>query len=283
MEHVSVMLDEVLEILNPGPGEIFFDGTFGAGGYSKAILNCTGTSVIACDRDPLVIPFSKNVENFFAGRFKFFHSKFSDIENILNQKEFLDGIVLDLGISNLQLQDESRGFSFFSESSLNMEMGLCEESVMDVLKNYSEKNLADIIYKYGEETRSRKIAKSIKLYLKNIRSSRDLAEVVFKAVGKNSKIHPATKTFQALRIFVNKELYELEKFLNFAPNLLKKNGKIVIVSFHSLEDRIVKLKFKSLKNEFEILTKKPKTPSEKEIKSNFKSRSAKLRAAKKSF
>lgn len=284
MEHVSVMLKEVLDALDPQDGKVYFDATFGGGGYSRAILERAKASVIACDRDLLVASFADEMKKEFTDRFQFFHAKFSDIKNILREAnvEAIDGLVLDLGISNLQLQDNTRGFSFSSLSNLNMEMGLCGEGVMDVLHKTKEQDLADIIYKYGEEPKSRRIAKSIKYNLKGIKSSHDLAEVVFRAVGKKGKTHPATKTFQALRIFVNRELEELEEILNVAPMFLKDGGKIVVVSFHSLEDRIVKLRFRELAIEnFSLLTKKPRIPSDKEIKNNPKARSAKLRALKK--
>jgi len=183
-------------------------------------------------------------------------------------------------MSNFQLTDLSRGFSFKSEGPIDMSMGLCDENALDVIRNYREKELADIIYKFGEEHFSRKIARNIKLNLGTINTTEDLANVIRKSVGKFGKIDAATKTFQALRIFVNDELGELEKILRDSIGMLKSGGKIVIVSFHSLEDRIVKLFFRELvKNDerYGLLNKKPITPSQEETLSNSKSRSAKLR------
>ena len=279
-EHVSVLLNEVLEFLSPIDGGIYFDGTFGGGGYTKAILNRANCSVIACDRDSLVVPFAENLKQKFSDRFFFQSAKFSDIKNVLKnfQKDKVDGIVLDLGLSNFQLEDESRGFSFKSDGNLDMGMGLCDETALDVINRCSEQTLANIIYELGEEKFSRRIAKNIKTNLKKIKTAKDLAEVIHGCVHRVGKIDPATKTFQALRIFVNDELGELKKVLRESVNLLNPRGRLVVVSFHSLEDRIVKFFFKDLASEnFQILTKKPIVPTEAEILSNPKSRSAKLR------
>lgn len=281
-EHVSVLLDKVLDILAPSDNKIYFDGTFGGGGYSKAILNKANCSVIACDRDTFVIPIAENLKQEFPSRFYFSHSKFSNIKEVLAQHNIqtLDGIVLDLGLSNFQLEDESRGFSFNSKGNVDMSMGLCDKTAMEVIKKCSEEHLANIIYNLGEERFSRRIAKSIKKNLKTIQTAEDLANVIRSCVRHRGKTDPATKTFQALRIFVNQELDELKSILNESINLLNPGGKIVVVSFHSLEDRIVKFFFKecaSQKDKFQILTKKPLVPDSEEIQKNPKSRSAKLR------
>lgn len=281
-EHIPVLLNEVLDILNPSDGKVYFDGTFGGGGYSEAILKQADCSVIASDRDELVIPIAEKLQEKFPSRFFFVHSKFSDIKQILAQKhiEKADGIVLDLGLSNFQLEDESRGFSFKSKGDIDMTMGLCDETAMDVIRRCSEEQLANIIYSFSEERFSRRIAKTIKKNLRYIKTAEDLANAVRSCVRRTGKIDQATKTFQALRIFVNKELEELKFVLNEIPNLLNSGGKIIVVSFHSLEDRIVKSFFKEYGREkvsFEILTKKPITPSGEEIANNPKSRSAKLR------
>ena len=224
-----------------------------------------------------------NFSEKYKNRFEFFHNKFSEIKSIIDSSKNakVDGIVLDLGISNFQISNSERGFSFKLNGPLDMSMGLCEENAFDILHKYSEKELADIIYLYGEEPFSRKIAKAIKMNLDKIKSTEDLANIVRKCVKKTGKIDPATKTFQALRIFVNNELGELEKVLQESVELLNPGGKIIIVSFHSLEDRIIKRFFKSLtvKNDsrFHLLNKKPIIPSENEININPKSRSAKLR------
>lgn len=282
-EHIPVLLNEVITSLSPKDGAIYFDGTFGGGGYSRAILESANCKVIACDRDPFVKEIAANLSEKYKNRFEFFHNKFSEIKSIIesSKNEKVDGIVLDLGISNFQISNSERGFSFKLNGPLDMSMGLCEENALDILHKYSEKELADIIYLYGEEPFSRKIAKAIKMNLGKIESTEDLANIVRKSVKKTGKIDPATKTFQALRIFVNNELGELEKILQESVELLNPGGKIIIVSFHSLEDRIIKRFFKSLtvKNDsrFHLLNKKPIIPSEKEIIANPKSRSAKLR------
>ncbi|GHU16775.1 ribosomal RNA small subunit methyltransferase H [Alphaproteobacteria bacterium] len=278
-EHKSVLLKEVLDMLSPVDGGVYFDGTFGGGGYTKAILESSDCRVIACDRDERVVKIADDFKKKYNDRFQFFHDKFSNIKSIM--REDCDGVVLDLGVSNFQLADPERGFSFKSSGPVDMSMGLCDETAMDVMHRYSEKDLADIIYKFGEEHFSRKIAKNIKLNLKKITNTEDLANVIRNCISRRGKIDPATKTFQALRIFVNKELEELEKVLADSINLLKPNGKILVVSFHSLEDRIVKLFFKEMSfpkdSPFILLNKKPITPSEEELTLNPKSRSAKLR------
>lgn len=281
-EHISVLLNEVLDILNPSEGKVYFDGTFGGGGYSRAILKKANCRVIACDRDDLVIPIAEKLKSEFPSRFSFSHSKFSDIRKILTEQNVskLDGIVLDLGLSNFQLEDESRGFSFNSKGEVNMSMGLCNETAMDVICRFSEDHLANIIYTYSEERFSRRIAKAIKRNLKQIKTAEDLANVIRSCVKRTGKIDPATKTFQALRIFVNRELDELKQVLQESLYLLNAGGKIIIVSFHSLEDRIVKSFFKKCgieKDRFQVITKKPIVPQKEEIFSNSKSRSAKLR------
>ncbi|MBO4405509.1 MAG: 16S rRNA (cytosine(1402)-N(4))-methyltransferase RsmH [Alphaproteobacteria bacterium] len=282
-EHIPVLLNGVLDFLSPADGKVYFDGTFGGGGYSEAILKQADCSVIACDRDDLVIPIAEKLQAKFPSRFSFVHSKFSDIKQILARQNVqkVDGIVLDLGLSNFQLEDESRGFSFKSKGDVDMTMGLCDETAMDVIRRCSEEQLANIIYSFSEERFSRRIAKTIKKNLRYIKTAEDLANAVRSCVRRTGKIDQATKTFQALRIFVNKELEELKLVLSEIPELLNSGGKIVVVSFHSLEDRIVKSVFREYGQEkgvFEILTKKPVAPSEREVANNPKSRSAKLRA-----
>lgn len=287
LKHIPVLLNEVIDTLEPKDNAVYFDGTFGGGGYTRAILEAANCKVIACDRDPFVKTFAKDFHEKYSGRFAFSHSKFSEIKSVIEQyKEFspqsrIDGIVLDLGVSNFQLSDPERGFSFRLDGLLNMSMGLCEENALDVIRKYSEKDLADIIYQYGEEHFSRGIAKSIKKNLDKIKTTEDLANVIRDRTRKSGKIDAATKTFQALRIFVNRELDELENVLQTSVDILNNGGKIIVVSFHSLEDRIVKQFFKSTvansNGRFQFLNKKPITPSKSEIDSNPKSRSAKLR------
>ena len=283
MQHVPVLLREVVQILQPRDNAIYFDGTFGGGGYSKAFLDKATCKVIATDRDDHIIPIANTYKQEYGERFSFSHAKFSDITQVLAHHEIskIDGIVLDLGISNFQITSAERGFSFQKTGPLSMQMGLCEESALDVIRNYKEKDLADIIYQYGEEHYSRRIAKNIKKHIDNICTTTDLANVIHDCMPcRNNRIDSATKTFQALRIFVNGELSELETLLEASISVLNRAGKIIIVSFHSLEDRIVKVFFRNLarSGKAALITKKPITPSEDEIKYNPKSRSAKLRA-----
>lgn len=279
--HVSVMLNEVVSMLGPQDHKIYFDGTFGGGGYTRAILESANCKVIASDRDEVVVPIAAEFKENYKDRFGFSHAKFSSVRDILREHgvEKIDGAVLDLGVSNFQLSDPERGFSFRENGPLSMQMGLCDESAMDVIHKVRESELADIIYEYGDERFSRRIAKNIKKNLSRIHGTEDLADVIHACVPRTGKTDSATKTFQALRIFVNKELDELKIVLHELSNLLNPHGKLIVVSFHSLEDRIVKVFFKEAAStgRFKLITKKPLVPSEEEISLNPKSRSAKLR------
>jgi len=306
MKHIPVMLNEMLEILAPKAGESYLDCTFGAGGYSKAILESCDCYVTALDRDPNVIDRAEEIKqaynNSFDSRFDFIESNFGDSFEKLGTKKF-DGIVLDLGVSSMQLDIPSRGFSFLHDGPLDMRMSGQGFSAEEFINTAEEKELADIIYKYGDETFSRRIAKKIVETRKEARidSTGKLAAIVRSSIGfKKGKIDPATKTFQAIRIYINDELGELERFLVNVKNILKKDGRLVVVSFHSLEDRIVKNFFKENSEKpvarskyakediilnpnkwLKIITNKALTPSDKEIALNVRARSAKLRAAKK--
>jgi 16S rRNA (cytosine1402-N4)-methyltransferase len=278
MRHIPVLQKEMLALLAPRDAGMYIDGTFGGGGYTKAILESANCKVIAFDRDPYVKIIADEFKVNYKERFNFFHAKYGDIGSIVESK--FDGLVLDLGVSSFQLSAPSRGFSFNLSGPLDMGMGLCEETAQDVIRKYSERDLAGIIYTFGEERFSRRVAKNIKLNLNKISNTQDLANVIRSCIKRTGKTDPATKTFQALRIFVNNELEELKKVLRDSVNLLNSDGKLVVVSFHSLEDRIVKFFFKelALKNDrFKLLTKKPITPTLEEISYNRKSRSAKLR------
>ncbi|MDR0580565.1 MAG: 16S rRNA (cytosine(1402)-N(4))-methyltransferase RsmH [Holosporaceae bacterium] len=278
MRHVPVLRKEMLALLAPRDAGVYIDGTFGGGGYAKAILESANCKVIAIDRDPYVKIIADEFKANYKERFDFFHAKYGDIKSVIESK--FDGLVLDLGVSSFQLSDPSRGFSFNLSGPLNMGMGLCEETAQDIIRKYSERDLADIIYAFGEERFSRRIAKNIKLNLNKISNTQDLANIIRSCIKKTGKTDPATKTFQALRIFVNDELEELKKVLQDSVHLLNANGKLIVVSFHSLEDRIVKFFFKELtlkKDRFKLLTKKPIAPTPEEISYNRKSRSAKLR------
>ncbi|ACP53659.1 MAG: 16S rRNA (cytosine(1402)-N(4))-methyltransferase RsmH [Rickettsia africae] len=299
--HVSVMLNEMLEALSPKAGESYLDCTFGAGGYSKAILESCNCYVTALDRDPNVIKRAEEIQQSYGERFDFVETNFADSFAKLKEKKF-DGIVLDLGVSSMQLDIADRGFSFLHNGPLDMRMSGQGLSAEEFVNAAEEKELADVIYKYGDESFSRRIAKRIVEYRKTARidSTSKLAEIVRSSIGfRKGKIDPATKTFQAIRIYVNDELGELEQFLVNVKNILKKDGRLVVVSFHSLEDRIVKNFFKENSEKpvvrskyakddmtidpnkwLKIITNKALAPSDKEVGLNIRARSAKLRAAK---
>ena len=299
LSHFPVMLSEVINISSPQKGGLFIDCTFGGGGYSKALLNFPKTKVIGLDRDKSVSIIAKGLEKKFKNRFKFYQTKFSQINSIL--KDYADVIIFDLGLSSIQLKDLKRGFSFKSKENLDMMMGLSSTSAKEVINNLSEKQLKTIIRVLGEEKEASKIAKNIVIARteKKITKVDELVKIIEKSKRKNfsKKINPSTKTFQALRIFVNKEITELITGIISATKLLKPGGKILIVSFHSIEDKIVKYFFSNFSENrstpsrylpddknidlllFEKYFNKAIKPSIKEINKNFPSRSAKLRFA----
>jgi 16S rRNA (cytosine1402-N4)-methyltransferase len=303
--HISVMLDEMLQYISPKDGEVYVDGTFGAGGYSKAILQAANCKVYAIDRDPNVKKLAEELEAEFPGRVELLVGKFSDMKNLLAKAGIskVDGVVLDIGVSSMQIDEAARGFSFMREGPLDMRMSGEGMDAAYLVNNTGEKELADIIYRYGGEKKSRRVAKAIvdARAAEPITTTKKLAEIIRSVVrGGKDKIDPATRTFQALRIWVNDELGELKSALGAAENVLAPNGRLVVITFHSLEDSIVKDFFneKSGKTEgisrhipimetniksaaFKILTKKALKPSDEEIAVNVRSRSAKLRAASK--
>lgn len=244
--HIPVMLHEMLEWLSPKANRTYIDGTFGAGGYSQAILQAANCRVFAIDRDPTTKQFAERLEREFPDRFIWLLGNFSDMCSLVATHgiHHVDGIVLDLGISSMQIDQGERGFSFNKEGPLDMRMAAGEG--MDagtVINHASEQELADILYYYGEEKAARKIAHAVvrERARQPITSTRQLAEIVRKVVGgKHKKTDPATKSFQALRIHVNQEFEALENGLKSAENLLAPGGKLVVVAFHSLEDRLVK-------------------------------------------
>ena len=298
-KHFPVMLQKVLSIISPQHGGTFIDCTFGAGGYSEAILKFPGTKVIAIDRDNLTLKYAKNIIKKFPTRFDFFQEKFSNLNKVVESKLNPRAIIFDLGLSSLQLEDKNRGFSFDSKDFLNMEMGINECSAFNVVNNLDKDRLANIIKLLGEEKDGKIIANKIDRYrrTKKIETSKELASIIKSAKKNNEyKKNPATKTFQAIRIFVNQELTELTKGLIEATKLLSNGGILVVISFHSLEDKIVKNFFNihsNLKknpsrylplkeknnNLFTSILKKPLLPSAEEIEKNIRSRSAKLRYA----
>ena len=305
-KHIPVMIEEVKSYIPINKKLNIIDATFGGGGYSKIILeNFKIGKLIAIDRDPLSNFFAKKLSEKYSN-FKLINGCFSEIDNLiekenLNNKKQFDLIIFDLGLSTNQLEDPKRGFSFLTNSPLNMGMGKNRKTVLDVINKYSEDQLANIFYKFGEEKFSRKIAKKIinARKIKDIESTKELSTIIKQSYNKKSKIDPATKTFQALRIYVNDELNELSKALEKSLNLLKVKGKIIIVSFHSLEDRLVKDFFNHNSGKrwrssrhypeltddgpitLKLITKKPIRPSDLETKVNPRSRSAKLRIAEK--
>ena len=300
--HFPVMLNEVIKLSSISVGGRFIDCTLGGGGYSKEILKFPNTYVHAIDRDKNVLSIAKKLEIKFPSRFKFHQSKFSELDKISNEN--VDVIIFDLGLSSLQLNNLERGFSFKSNKKLNMTMGLNEISALDVINNLSEKDLKSIIKILGEESEASKIAKNIVTYRnkKKITNTADLAQIIEKSKKKNfsKKINPCTKTFQALRIFVNKEITELINGVISATKKLKPGGKILVISFHSIEDKIVKYFFRNFSNNkskpsryfpentgskiilFDDYKNKVLKPTKEEIINNNRSRSAKLRFATRS-
>ena len=298
IKHYPVMLNQILSIISPQHGGTFIDCTFGGGGYSKAILNYPKTKVLAIDRDKLTQNDAKILKNEFPNRFSFYKEKFSNIDKIVEKGLSPRAIIFDLGISSLQLDDKDRGFSFNSENFLNMEMGLNEYSAYHVVNTLDKEYLTKVIKILGDEKDGKLIANKIDEYRskKPIKTSQELASIISEAKRnyKNYKKNPATKTFQAIRIFVNRELTELVFGLIKATKILKEGGILIVVSFHSLEDKIVKsflnlysnlkrnpsryLPIKEKKPSlFKLVSKKPLTPDTNEIKKNIRSRSAKLR------
>lgn len=300
--HVSVLLDEVVGALSAGPGDTVVDGTFGAGGYTRAIL-ATGASVVAFDRDPSVARFAAPIAAEFSatdGRFRLIQDRFSQITTYLEDAS-VDGVTLDLGVSSMQLDEAERGFSFMRDGPLDMRMGDDGPTAADLVNTLDQVELARILYVYGEEHASRRIASFIvkRRAERPFTRTLDLAHVIERALGgrKGAKVHPATRSFQGLRIAVNEELAELEAGLVAAERVLKPGGRLAVVTFHSLEDRIVK-NFLAERagrtpggsrhappvevgapSSFQLISSKAIAPSEAELAVNPRARSSKLRAA----
>ena len=294
--HIPVLVAAVVDELNVRDGTLIIDGTFGAGGYTRAILARASCNVIGIDRDPSAIMRGFDLVEASAGRLTLIEDKFSELEAAANG-EAVDGVVLDLGVSSMQLDTAERGFSFRLDGPLDMRMGGAGPTAADVVARASERDMANIIFLLGEERQSRAVARAIvKARAETpITTTTALAEIVGRVVrGKPGEIHPATRTFQALRLFVNDELGELVAALTAAERVLKPGGRLVVVSFHSLEDRIVKTFLADRAGTragsrhapaaagspatFKVLTKRPVTPSEAETVDNPRARSAKLRA-----
>ncbi|MBD1150713.1 16S rRNA (cytosine(1402)-N(4))-methyltransferase RsmH [Pelagibacterales bacterium SAG-MED29] len=303
LPHFPVMLDQVIKICSPDKGGVYIDCTFGGGGYSKKLLKFSKTKVIALDRDEFIINISKELEKKYPDRFFFHKKKFSEVNTIV-EKQAVDAVVFDLGLSSIQLNNLERGFSFNSKEKLDMSMGLSTTSAEEVVNNFSEQKLKSIIKILGEEKDASRIARNIiKTRLeKKITKVDQLVAIIEKSKKKNyaNKINPSTKTFQALRIFVNKEITELIEGVINATKILKPGGKILIVSFHSIEDKIIKYFFSNFSSNrskpsryfpenkdidvslFDKYKNKIFKPSNIEIIKNPPSRSAKLRYATRS-
>jgi len=301
--HIPVLLDEVMEALSPRDGAVYVDGTFGAGGYSRAILEAADCRVFAIERDDQALRAGAAMQDEFDGRFRLIKGRFSQMAQLLKSCDVseVDGVVLDIGVSSMQLDDAGRGFSFMGDGPLDMRMEMQGPSAADIVNTAEERDLARILAVLGEERKSRRVARAIVNARAKapITGTLELAAIVEKAVagGKPSRIHPATRTFQGLRIFVNRELEELANGLGAAETLLKDGGRLVVVSFHSLEDRIVKRFFNERARpapqpsrhvpiasgqekalSFALLHKGALEASEAELARNPRARSARLRA-----
>lgn len=300
--HVPVLIDEVLETLSPQTGDTIVDGTFGGGGYTQRILNAADCNVIGIDRDPDAIARGKDLEQ-ENKNFQILQGCFGDIAQLLSAHGTpkVDGIVLDLGVSSFQIDQAERGFSFLKDGPLDMRMSKDGQSAADIVNTYDEKDIADILYKYGEERKSRFIAKKIVEARKTtpFETTAQLASLIENTIGKKRKpsdAHPATRSFQALRIAVNDELGELDRALEASISLLNPGGRLVVVTFHSLEDRRVKTFFREKSGDipkgsrhapmiependvyfFRCPERRARAPSDSEIQFNPRARSAKLR------
>ena len=300
--HIPVLLDEVMAALVPQDGEIHVDGTFGAGGYTRALLNAAQCRVVAIDRDPTAIARGQAMAPEWDGRLTMVHGCYGDMAQALDELGIaqVHGIALDIGVSSMQIDNAERGFSFAKDGPLDMRMSNDGPSAADLVNQMAEEDLANIIYRYGDERHSRRVARAIKLQCRTTPYTRtaELAETVRANVPRpKDGIHPATRTFQALRIAVNDELGELERGLAAAETLLAPGGRLAVVTFHSLEDRIVKdflrtrsgaaaqpsrhlpITASSLQPTFQLHSKKPVEAGADEVARNPRSRSARLRAA----
>ncbi|MGY3548791.1 16S rRNA (cytosine1402-N4)-methyltransferase [Bradyrhizobium sp. USDA 4472] len=298
--HIPVLGREAIAHLAPRAGGIYLDATFGAGGYSRAILETSGTRLIAIDRDRTAIAGGAELVARAAGRLTLVEDRFSNLAQVCAAQgiDAVDGVVMDVGVSSMQLDQAGRGFSFRLDGPLDMRMGQTGPTAADIVARASESDLADIIHLFGEERHSRRVARAIVADRQEapFTTTRALADLVGRVVrSKPGDIHPATRTFQALRIFVNEELEELQTALASAERVLKPGGRLVVVSFHSLEDRIVK-NFLGQRSKtgggsrhlpevaqgvpsFQLLTRRPVIAGEEEVAHNPRARSAKLRAA----
>ena len=299
--HKPVLFDEVMENIISEGDAVYVDCTLGGGGHTEGMLERSSekSKVIGIDQDKEAINFAKERLKKYGNKIEIFQDNFRNLDTViyLAGHNKVDRILMDIGVSSNQLDNLERGFSYRYDAKLDMRMDRnLKISAYEVVNDFSEKEIADIIYKYGEEPKSRKIAKNIVEYRKNkkIETTLELSEIIIKSIGKSMKKHPSKRTFQAIRIFVNKELEVLEEALDKAVNLLNNNGKLLVITFHSLEDRMVKEKFREYENPCtcppeipvcvcnkkslgKVITKKPITAKKSELNENNRAHSAKLR------
>jgi 16S rRNA (cytosine1402-N4)-methyltransferase len=301
--HIPVMLSEVIEALEPRDGKHFIDGTFGAGSYTRGLLEAARCSVLAIDRDPDAAKFARALEERFPGRLKFVLGRYAEMREIAEREGIaaIDGVALDLGVSSMQLDEPERGFSFSQDGPLDMRMGAEDLTASDLVNALPERDLAAILSTLGEEKRASSIARAIVARRAEAPITRtgELADIVARVLGRrhDDPKHPATRTFQALRLYLNEELLELARGLSAAEHLLKPKGRLAVVTFHSLEDRIAKRFFaarsmpaprasrhlpeqggSTFLPSFRLLNRRPLSPSKDEIWLNPRARSARLRA-----
>jgi S-adenosyl-methyltransferase mraW len=299
--HKPVLFDEVMENIISEGDAVYVDCTLGGGGHTEGMLerSSSESKVIGIDQDKEAINFAKERLKKYGNKIEIFQDNFRNLDTViyLAGHNKVDRILMDIGVSSNQLDNLERGFSYRYDAKLDMRMDRnLKISAYEVVNDFSEKEIADILYKYGEEPKSRKIAKNIVEYRKNkkIETTLELSEIIIKSIGKSMKKHPSKRTFQAIRIFVNKELEVLEEALDKAVNLLNNNGKLLVITFHSLEDRMVKEKFREYENPCtcppeipvcvcnkkslgKVITKKPIIAKESELNENNRAHSAKLR------
>ena len=301
-KHVPVLYEEVLSLLQPRAGGRYIDGTLGAGGHTGGLLEASSPDgqVLAFDRDAQALAYAQQRLEDYGSRVTFVNASFAEMGRVAPARGFaqVDGVLLDLGLSSRQLADSARGFSFLYEGPLDMRMDARQTTTAaDLVNNLPESELANILWRYGDEQRSRRIARKI-VDERPFTTTTELAEAIAESVGRRGRIHPATKSFQALRIAVNDELGALEKGLDAAIGLLAEGGRLAIISFHSLEDRMVKHRFRELSRDcvcppeqpictcdaqamVRLVTRKAVKPTAEEIEANPRSRSARLRVAEK--
>jgi 16S rRNA (cytosine1402-N4)-methyltransferase len=287
--HVPVMVAEVVEHLDPSRGGVFVDCTVGLGGHARALLEAGASRLIGFDRDPAAVTAARDALSEFGDRVEVVHADYRQVAAVLDARGVaqVDGVLADLGVSSMQLDAPGRGFSFRQDDPLDMRMDTTAgPTAAEALRDVDERTLADVIYEFGEERHSRRIARAIVAAreLRPIGTTGQLADIVRRAIPRKgyTRIDPATRTFQAIRIWVNRELEGLDTFLGSATRRLADGGRIAVITFHSLEDRIVKHTLRALAAEgfgLRLRTKHPIVPSEAEIERNPRARSAKLRAA----